>query len=473
MRTRFTLLPFAIALFALPLTLGCSGEDGSAGPAGPEGPAGATGPAGENAVGEPSISSVTPSKAFLGRKAEVVISGNGTTWDDSTTVDFGAGVTVASKVVASPTAIIAQLEIGNDVVGAHDVKIGALTYKQGFKTIPAIDLTTQGKLAQGSIAVMSAKQLDFTTPFDTSYTGDGFFTPIVYTGVKINEIAGVTTDISAVGSYSCDFLAYIDVTAAASENDIDVLSGPAGSQTHNIFPKALKIEERAPVELVAGTPATGNIEKAWDSTLYKFTPTAGIKLLEIAASTSSADGTPAFMMLPKSGSFADAIAFSQSVSFANDAADPFYLVVLDGNGAYGYDYKLAANLIDVPNNAVESTDNETSAKAQALSALPFLVYKGTLSGATDEDWFKYTATAADVGKTLQIKTMGIDSQTDTTLEAFESDGTTSLGAGDDSGYHEEITTDKIPAAGDIFIKVAASEYFSTSHKNYELYVRLK
>ncbi|HQP38698.1 MAG TPA: hypothetical protein PLI95_26110, partial [Polyangiaceae bacterium] len=208
MRTRLALPFFAIACLALPLTLGCSGEDGAQGPEGKEGP---EGPAGKDAVGSPSISAVTPSSAFLGRSVDVVISGNGTTWDAATTVDFGADITVKNLVVASPTAIVATLDVGNTVVGAHDIKIGTLEYKGGFKTISAVKLNAQGKLAQGSVAVVDAQQLDFTTPYDTSYTGDGFFTPIVYTGVEIPEITGVTTDIGSVEPYNVSFTAYIDV----------------------------------------------------------------------------------------------------------------------------------------------------------------------------------------------------------------------------------------------------------------------
>lgn len=470
MRTRLALPFFAIACLALPLTLGCSGEDGAQGPEGKEGP---EGPAGKDAVGSPSISAVTPSSAFLGRSVDVVISGNGTTWDAATTVDFGADITVKNLVVASPTAIVATLDVGNTVVGAHDVKIGALEYKGGFKTISAVKLNAQGKLAQGSVAVVDAQQLDFTTPYDTSYTGDGFFTPIVYTGVEIPEITGVTTDIGSVEPYNVSFTAYIDVKAPAGDNDLDIISGPAGNQTHNIFPKGLSITAREATELVAGTPATGSLTTPWESALYRFTPTAGIKLLEVTASSKSSDATPAFMMLPSSGAFADAIGFAQSLSFANTAADPYYLVFLDGYGATGYDYELSANLIDVPNNATEAASNDESTSAQALSALPYLVYEASLSSATDEDWFKYTATAADVGKKLLIQTMGADGQTDTVVAAFESDGTSSLGESDDKDYHETLTTDAIPAAGDIYIKVFASDYFSTSHKKYELYVRLK
>ena len=43
---------------------------------------------------DPSVSGVYPTAGFIGRKLRVEVSGDATHWDQSTTVDFGPGITV-------------------------------------------------------------------------------------------------------------------------------------------------------------------------------------------------------------------------------------------------------------------------------------------------------------------------------------------------------------------------------------------
>src|SRR5688572_30685332 len=62
---------------------------------------------GGESSGDPSISGVTPNRAYLARTTEVTISGFATHWNDAAEVDFGAGIDVVRKIVASPTGIVA------------------------------------------------------------------------------------------------------------------------------------------------------------------------------------------------------------------------------------------------------------------------------------------------------------------------------------------------------------------------------
>src|SRR5262249_12580732 len=59
----------------------------------------------------PSPGGGSPAEGFTGRKLRVEISGDATDWKDGATVDFGAGVTVASVTVASPTDLFADITI--------------------------------------------------------------------------------------------------------------------------------------------------------------------------------------------------------------------------------------------------------------------------------------------------------------------------------------------------------------------------
>ncbi|MBI5534705.1 MAG: hypothetical protein HY898_18410 [Deltaproteobacteria bacterium] len=488
---------YLLACLTVPaaIWIGCSGSDGAPGAPGANGsvgPAGSAGPAGSSATANPSISAIVPSSAFLGRTIDVVIAGNGTTFDaktDKTTVKFGDDVTVNNVTVASPTALLVNITVGNTKVGPLDVTVGTLTYKQAFTTKPSTTLKVQGKAAQGSIAILTGQQLDFTTPYDTTSTGDGFFTPLEFTNIQVSSVPGVAFQISNVASYGIDLIALFDVQAAAGAKDLDILSGPAGgTQIHNPIPGGMTIEARTATDLVSGTPATATVENAFDSYLYKFTPAAGFQVIELDAKAAGTGATPGFVLMPGSGQFADMIspAIAASRILKTDKADPYYLVFWDNSGTFGYDFTLNA-VSTVPTKVTEvTTDNETSGNAQAVAAMPFLIEAGEFKAPTsamtaedDVDWYKFTATGADVGKKVRVRTFAgtaADAQTDTVVEVFGSDGTTSMGGeSSDADYHENFTSTAIAAAGDIYVKISASHagYFSASATKFDALVSLK
>src|SRR5262245_28605350 len=75
-------------------------------------------------VPDASISGVFPAIGFTNRQVRVQISGDISQWSDSASVDFGAGITVDGVRVASPTAIFADITIGNGAeIGLHDVTV--------------------------------------------------------------------------------------------------------------------------------------------------------------------------------------------------------------------------------------------------------------------------------------------------------------------------------------------------------------
>src|ERR1044071_7564481 len=70
------------------------------------------------------VAGVFPDSGFIGRTTRVEISGDTTSWDASTTVNFGAGVTVSNVEVVSPSSLQADLTIDPAATpGKQDVVI--------------------------------------------------------------------------------------------------------------------------------------------------------------------------------------------------------------------------------------------------------------------------------------------------------------------------------------------------------------
>ncbi len=475
-RSTITGLFLVLAIPSL-VAIGCSGADGAPGATGATGPAGeqgSTGPTGPAGTSNPSVSGITPGAAFLDRSVDVTISGYGTEWTDDTAVDFGPNVTVNSHKAASPTAIVANLTVGPDAtLGARDVKVGDMTYAGAFKLQSPLGLNVMGTIAQGSVATIEANSLDFTTPFDTTYTGDGLFTPITYTNIQISAIPGLTTSLSTVEPYKLSMMAFIDVDTAAGAKDFDVVSGPAGNQVHFPYPGALDVTARTATAVSAGTPATGNITDAYSSALYTFTPSAGDHLLNLAVTSTSSSATPGVIILPKSGKFADMVKYAAAATLATTSTDPYYLVVWDNTGAANFDYTVKADETAV-NSFAESEPNDTYQTAQTAPAFPILFKNASLSSIDDQDWLKVDVAAGDVGKSIHVVTIPGDAYTDTVVEVFASDGTTSLGGpSNDSSYHEDWLSAPTTAAGAYYVKISASSYFSSSAKNYQAIITLE
>ncbi len=481
-----------VASFALVGCSGDDGEDGARGPAGDLGPAGdpgpagtegPAGPAGQDAVASASISGVTPHMAFIDRVKVVTISGFGTDWSASTppTVSFGDDVTVDTVTVASPTALVAAITVGPDAeIGTRSVTVtdtaATLTYTDGFMVESPLALEIVGTPAQGSIMMAYAVSRDFETPFDTTYTGDGFFTPIVYTNLQVSAVAGIDGSISSAEPYKVEMLMLVDVDAAAGEKDFNILSGPSGHQVHFPAPKAFDLLARDAEVLTPGTPLTGKITEAFGTKLYKIEgSTTAAQYLSIQVTASESGAQPAFALLPESGKFADMLDYTNvSSMITQPTASTFYLVFWDNTGTYDYDFELESTADAI--TVIEDTEpNNTSATAVEATALPAAMLGASLATATDVDWVMYEAAAADVGKRFHIVTMPGDPACDTVVAAYESDGTTLLGTVSlDGDYHEDHLSAAIPAAGTYYIRVHANaDYYSPSSPAYDMVITLE
>jgi len=463
------------ALIAATGLCGCSGADGAPGKQGPQGDAGPAGPG-----GDPSVNAVVPSSAFLGASATITISGFATSWTGAAQVDFGAGVSVDSIQVASPTAIVSHVSVAYDATpGPRDVKVtdggSTLSYKGAFSVDSATAVSVQGSLAQGSILLAKVQDLDFERPFDATTAGDGLFTPISYPNLEISTEQGVTSQLQSAQPYAVDTLLLIDLDQPAGKTKLDVLSGPVGGSRDNFAnPSALDVAARKPKALSLGQDESVDLKDPYVSEIYSVTPPgSGLNLIQLSAKTSNTSANPQVFVMPASGHFSELLGLGPDVVLASSSAGKLSVVVWDNSGTSGYTATLRADST-AAKGADEAEPNDTSAKAQAAASLPFVLTNASLSSASDEDWIAVTATGADVGKALHVISMPGDPQTDTLVEVFQSDGTTSLGGpSDDAGFHENWLSSALPSAGTYYVKISASPFYSSSQTKYQAAVLLE
>jgi len=447
-------------LLALALT-GCKGPEGVQGEPGPPGP-------GAN----PNISLLSPSTVYLGRILQVTVSGSGTQFADDTEVDFGEGVEVLNTHAASEAALVVTIEVTTDApTGTRDVVVGsgddALVYDMAFNISPAVRLSeTLGSVAQGSILFGEVELLDVSQPLDTTTTGDGLFTPLIFTNLAISgaeEPDKVYGTVDAAQPFGLSYTMFLDIDAAAGPTDVEIASGPDLGGI-SVALGALDVTARTAELLSAGTTSI-TAPDAYGSALYRIEPTAGQL---VSLSIDSTGGLPSFILVPGSGHMDDFIDFTASTTFT--ATGPLYLVYWDNSGEGGYSADLNLSIIN-PTTTVESEPNDTCGGGAAVD-LPLLA-TASLFDIDDVDWVAVNVTADDIGKRLHMVTLPGDDFTDTVVQAYGSDCETALGdASSDSGYHEDHFSDTITAEGVHWIRVWNSTW-GYAEPNYELLVLIE
>ncbi|MGH7296560.1 MAG: hypothetical protein ACRELB_16600, partial [Polyangiaceae bacterium] len=449
---------------------------------GPQGPQGAAGPAGSSSA-TASVSGVEPASAFLARKSHVTVSGYATSWTDKTTLDFGAGVTVANVHAASPTALVADITIDKAAaLGVRDVVVtdGANkeTYKQAFTvTAPAV-VTMEGALAQGAIVIANVELQDQSTPFDTTGSQDPFTGAVTYTNLNLATPAGVTGIIESATSNNVQLLLTIDVDADTKAADFDLLSGAAGDPTDVEFPVpgALTVAARTAVALAA-QPASGTIKTAYDSALYSYTPGGATSIVDLTATSAVSGANAGFALLPKSGHFADLLGFFQAANGATTSAtttlvpttaDPYYAIYWDNSGTVG-DYTMGATSTTPAATAPTTANDGSKPNAVVATALPFVLTGGNLTDTTSQDWVKVTLAA---NTTLRVTTAG-DVLNDIVVTLYANDGTTTVGGGAVETGGPVDTTFPVTTAGTYYVVFSAGIFFDPTHGTYDAALRLQ
>ena len=456
---------------------------GSAGPQGPAGPQGAQGAAGSAGGGTAtaSVSNVQPSGAFLARQAHVTVSGYATSWTDATSLDFGAGITVANVHAASPTALVADITVDPAAaLGARDVVVtdGASkeTYKEAFTVAAPAGVTFEGSFAQGAIAIANVALADVSTPFDTTAEQDPLSGELTYTNLAVTTPAGVTAEIESASGNSVQILFLIDLDADTKAADFDLVSGAAGDPTdaHFPVPGGLTVKARTAVALT-GQPATGSIATAYDSALYSFTPGGSLAIVDFAATSSVSGANAGFALLPKSGHFADLVGFFQAASgdgttatttLLPTSADPYYAVYWDNSGTTGA-YSMGATSTTPAATAAGTAADGDKAGAVAATALPFVLTGGDLS-TNAENWVKVTLAAND---SVRVTTTG-DAYMDAAVTLYESDGATAVGDTQDTGGPLDYTFGPVTTAGTYYVVFSQGFFFDPTDAAYDGIIRL-
>jgi len=431
-------------------------------------------------------SGVFPAEGFAGRNLRVEVSGDQTNWKDGATVDFGAGVTVNSVDVASPTDLFADVTIDpSATLGKNDVTVtsgGKFTLKAAFEIQSPVTLKTSGMIAQGSIGGFAIRNHDIDNPFDSTCGFSFFGQCFLYTGVTVAGPAGTNAIVSFVGDNEIDGSLFIDVDAAPAGGTLTVTSGPSdGTQFVSISGDAVAITARTAIALTANTAHNGMIVKPGDTALFSFDATAGTAV-PFTVSTSAG---PGLYLLPSSGHFADQLPSGASDSQADtlpqldavaEQAGTFYVVYADDGSMDGYAIKAAP--VTLTSVASSGTAHNTEGTAQTVTKTA-LVTSGNLSGETDQNWYVFPVVAGDVGKHVHVTTSG-DPATDAIVSvgsAVTSGGTlTDLGTSADGGYQEDYQSDVIPAGANfIYVNVAGSQagFFVQGHGAYSAAIWLE
>jgi hypothetical protein len=450
---------------ALAVVAGLVSSCGSKGPAGPQGPQGAQGPAGPGFMAGASISAVSPTEVAVGRTQVVSISGFATEWTSAATASFGAGTHVTKTVVASPTGLLVTLAVDATATpGTRDVTVNqggaTTTYKGAFKILPSVSGTFLGTAYPGSVSLY---RLDANDP---SWDLGGFpnltFSP---TGLVNTLSTNNGTDFYEA-ALSTDVLTDDGGTPAGPVDVSLVLNSGSVNERKFTAPGAFSVTAASYTPISVGSPVNGMIANPYESATYTVDLADGGAQLDVSV---TGDPGTTVSVLPPSGQWSSKIFTGTSGGLLPSVAGTYYFTVWNGAGATGnYTLGIAA----VPS---ETEPNDTTGAANTL-ALPGAV-SAALGTLTDVDYFKVTVSAADVGKSVHVKTSAGDVYTDTVVDVFDSTGTNSLGGpSSDGSFHEDFTSSPTTAAGDYYVKVYYSTYvmaYDPTASHYLLHVELK
>ncbi|MCA9628902.1 MAG: hypothetical protein KC766_14585 [Myxococcales bacterium] len=466
-----------LGLVALMLAAGCSGSDGSNGKDGAQGEKGDNGQDGQDGTGfdtTASVSGVFPGFALLGASIEVTLSGFATSWDETTSVSFGDGVTVSDVRVASPTALIVTVEVaGTASMGLRDVTVTtgdeALTYAQGFNLGSPIAVVVNGDMLQGSVVNATIKNMDPSRPFDDTSVPSGLFS-VRYTNLELNAPAGVSVfSLDSVTPTSAEVTLFVDGDAATGVGALEVLSGPDGEQDSFPHPEAFEIKANTPEALTLNDTTDITVSANGESHYLVADIPAGVKIVEMNAVSGTAD--PFLVGLGAAPHLDTYIGLDPFVVGVSDAANKWYSVLWSPYGDVDYTASVTVNTIDATAIA-EGASNDGKSSAVAL-ALPGVVQGAELADDLDEDWFSITVSASDVGKSIYVGTTNGDPLTDTYITVYDPSDAV-FDEVEDSGFHEQLVTGAIVDAGTYYIAISASSFgLIAGNTKYDAYAYLK
>jgi hypothetical protein len=387
--------------------LACSGQTGPTGSAGSPGSEGQQGPAGPQ--GSPGVSpqrtlsAVVPTTGLLARDLDVMILGNGTTFDATSQVAFGYGVTVASLEVVSPTGLRAHLEVNPAAtIGPRDVTVRtgdiSLVGHGAFQVAAAITTSVSaGTPQQGAIVKLDVENMDSQSFGTTALIG-----PINTLGTE--NLVG--NGASSTGSHD-SFLGFVDPLAPAGATIIEAVNVSTSNDGATVFqatyasaPGAVQLlPVRSIDKLPVGSNALSEALPAPYATHPYVATTPSSGLVSITVTGTGARIVPRLNVYPTSGRSDDFVAWAQAagagsavtLAYPVDAAANTFGVVSDaslgGNGGTDYAYSIAASFTPVDVLPETIVPHYATAFAQPLcdSETPNCLLSGKIGGVGEYD----------------------------------------------------------------------------------------
>jgi hypothetical protein len=425
----------------------------------------------KNTGGTPSVSGASPAIAFLGSTLDVQLQGSNTTWDATTTADFGAGVTVNKLTLVSASALIANITVAKTATaGKRNITVTQgktmETYTMDFAVSASATITSQGTVSQGSVINLKLINLDTSVPYDTTNTQDPFSGQITYTNLNFTGGTGLTYSVTNATANEADVQIFIDVMATAGAVDLTLANGdPNNTPLMTTFPAAFTVAARTATTLTPN--AMADFTQPFASTLYKITPTGANDILNFGITAASQTSMPLLLLLDSTGSFAGSGFINNGTSFEYDTTDTssLYVIALDFGATGGYMATVTSSDIALTIQAGgegNDTTNNVYTGATVLSAPPVEVQGASLSSATDIDFYAVTVPA---GKSIHVQTVPGDDATEATVIFYNSDGTTVLPDPDqtdptmpvDMLGPEDTVSNAVTTAGTYYIAIGFSQ----------------
>jgi hypothetical protein len=422
----------------------------------------------------PAIAGVTPARAFLARHTEIVISGYSSHWDATTRADLGPNVTITNTSAPTPDMLVVDFGVDPAAsVGPRDVTVldadgGARTAPGALDIEPPVALSFDGTLAQGSIVVAHVTLVDRSTALDATATQDPFGN-LSFPDLSAAMPSGLAGTVVSASPYAADVEIFID-EPTVGPRDFDLVSSPpGGAVTHFPLPAGVNVAARAPLPLIAGQEAAGNVATKYGSALYSYSPpSAAPSILDFVATSGGSD--PAVLLLPADGSWAEELAGGLFATWLTTSTDPIYAVFFDDTGSTG-GYLVGLTATAPAASAAATPTDATAAGAVTATALPFVLTGGQLTSTASQDWVRVTTGPQDAGKHLHVQSAG-DPHTFLDVTLYDADGTTSIG-GNESGGPVNARAGPLAASTTYFVVFSAGAGFNPTHGAYAGIIRLE
>jgi len=398
----------ALTVLVVALAVSCTGpkgETGMKGEAGPPGPQGDTGP---GFMTPPSVSSVVPNRVAASLTVDVSISGFATSWMNGAQVSFGNGVTVNSVKAGSRTGLVANITVAPDAMpGTRDVRVTqgneVTTFAGVFTIVPLFDVKPIGTASRGGYWYFEVRSNDPSVTFpDTRDAVSATVAPAPMMGAVFAEVSVLKPGYMAVRVHA-------DFQATMQPYTVTLSWGG-----RSLALPEFELADRMELQLSDTTPIMGMTMLPYESKMVKYTPAAAPVpvVLHVSGPAGArwhmvlldANGQP----LDTSGSMG-APAPGNDIVITGDV-NGSYILLSEVDGRPTTQFTLSALAGIAPIAEVEPNDAKEEAQVLMLNPLGGDMGIRITGDASygDDDWYKVTVTAADVGKRIHARSYTTD-----------------------------------------------------------------